>query len=513
MRILHSNKEQVTAAFRRSAETDASFLERFISKGADAPSLVSLQESLRAGIASALEKAHDPNQPRIPKGQQDAGRWVKRDYYVSSIAKLYEMALTSETDNRKAVEFGRVDEAEALRLSESTGLAIRAGMIHMMDIAAVRHIIDTHGGQSEEMRGQVPITIADMEQIPDVIANPDKVTYEGKTYRGLPLIQYTKRVNGHYICVEEVRNRRMRLAVKTFYKFKKADSRTEKAAGGAMLFSQRSRCANVLTRPEAYVIIKHPLALVKSAEPPVAHRIRVHGLLISVENPRGTIRTKKGGDGKEWSRRMSADYGRIVGSRGTDGDQIDVFVGKDHAAPNAYIVNQLKADGSFDEFKIVVGVSSKDEAKALYLKHYPKGWKVGHVEEKPWSKFLAWLDDGQRSGEACPNCGAVHEHSERGCNRCGKTWPVDKPQSGHNRKPSMVRYRISVPSRSSGSSARAGGVGIANLDRTLMPANPLLKSAPVDKLVCPSCHKRTRTAPDGKCEHCGHWNVMIESGI
>ena len=163
--------------------------------------------------------------------------------------------------------------------------------------------------------------------------------------------------------------------------------------------------------------------LLKSAEPKVAHRIRVHGLLISVENPKGSLRSKMGGDGKRWERRMFADYGRIVGKRGADGDQVDCYVGRLHTAPNAYVISQVNKDGKFDEYKCVMGVRSKEDAQRLYLKHYPKGWKIGHIEEMPFEQFREWLDSGGATGESCPHCGAVMEHGDDGkCNRCGKDW-------------------------------------------------------------------------------------------
>src|SRR5882672_6848789 len=132
--------------------------------------------------------------------------------------------------------------------------------------------------------------------------------------------------------------------------------------------------------------------LLKSGEPPVHSRIRIHDLLISIENPKGSIRTKKGSDGSERSRKMYADYGRIVGKRGADGGQCDVFIGEHRDSPNAYIIDQLDRDGKFDEHKCVLGCESAEEARALYLSNYPKGWNVGKVTEKRWPQFLEWLE-------------------------------------------------------------------------------------------------------------------------
>lgn len=40
-------------------------------------------------------------------------------------------------------------------------------------------------------------------------------------------------------------------------------------------------------------------------------RVKVHGLEIVIENPKGSIRRGRGADGKEWSREMAHHYGYI----------------------------------------------------------------------------------------------------------------------------------------------------------------------------------------------------------
>jgi diguanylate cyclase (GGDEF)-like protein len=129
--------------------------------------------------------------------------------------------------------------------------------------------------------------------------------------------------------------------------------------------------------------------------------VRYHGLPIAVENVEGQYRTGKGDDGKTWRNRLKgADYGYFKGTKANDGDGVDVFMGKQPDNGHAYVVDQLDKTGKkFDEHKVVVGVKSAEEAKALYLRHYEKGWKgFGGVTELPLEDFKKWLKFDSHEG-------------------------------------------------------------------------------------------------------------------
>jgi hypothetical protein len=125
-----------------------------------------------------------------------------------------------------------------------------------------------------------------------------------------------------------------------------------------------------------------------------------HGLKLYIENPKNSWREKTGADGKKWRRKMAADYGRINGTKGADGDCIDAFIGPHDDSTKCYVVDQLKKDGGFDEHKCVLGCKSRAEAKALYLANYPKGWQVGGVTEFSLPEFKKWLSGGDKKKPA-----------------------------------------------------------------------------------------------------------------
>ena len=92
--------------------------------------------------------------------------------------------------------------------------------------------------------------------------------------------------------------------------------------------------------------------------------LNMHGLRISIENPRGSYRRGVSDSGDKWSTRMTSDYGYVVGTSGADNDQIDVFLSQ--RAPEAtvvHIVDQVFND-KFDEHKCMIGWSTQAAAGA-----------------------------------------------------------------------------------------------------------------------------------------------------
>lgn len=114
-------------------------------------------------------------------------------------------------------------------------------------------------------------------------------------------------------------------------------------------------------------------------EHPFTATVRYKGLVIDVENLDGSIRRGVDPSGKEWSTKFKGcHYGEIRGSLGCDGDSLDVYI-KSNPSPyanQAYIIHQNfprnnpDRPGEYDEDKVVLGVASPEEAKALYLSHY-----------------------------------------------------------------------------------------------------------------------------------------------
>lgn len=125
--------------------------------------------------------------------------------------------------------------------------------------------------------------------------------------------------------------------------------------------------------------------------------LRLHGLDISIENPKGSIRSGVSHDGKKWSVKLKNHYGYINGNNiGKDGDPIDVFIGPNPNSDKVFIVNQKNKDGDFDEHKVLMGWDKFNDSVNGYLDNYEKGWDmIMSVHQVPIDKFKDWLKSGK----------------------------------------------------------------------------------------------------------------------
>ena len=124
-------------------------------------------------------------------------------------------------------------------------------------------------------------------------------------------------------------------------------------------------------------------------------RFTWNGMPIVIENPRGSTRRGVSSSGEIWRQEMTAHYGYISGTEGSDGDQVDVFMGKYPDSELVFVVSQIdQSTGQFDELKVILGETNLKKAKALYLSNYSKGWKCGEIEPMTISQFKAMLESG-----------------------------------------------------------------------------------------------------------------------
>lgn len=124
-----------------------------------------------------------------------------------------------------------------------------------------------------------------------------------------------------------------------------------------------------------------------------------NGLRIKLENSKGSIRRGLSPNGEvKWVSKMKNDYGYISGTRGADGDEMDVFVGPHYNSEIVFIVDQIdQKSGEFDEHKVILGCHMKDDAKDLYLSNYEAGWKVGAIRSMTFPQFKKWLRKGKKA--------------------------------------------------------------------------------------------------------------------
>lgn len=101
-------------------------------------------------------------------------------------------------------------------------------------------------------------------------------------------------------------------------------------------------------------------------------RVSLYGFNIAIETPAGQRRTGKS-NGEPWSVICMAHYGDISGTKGADGDPLDVFVGSWPESDRAYVVNRYNQDGRFDEHKILLAFPDASSALNAYRNSYERG--------------------------------------------------------------------------------------------------------------------------------------------
>jgi site-specific DNA-cytosine methylase len=129
--------------------------------------------------------------------------------------------------------------------------------------------------------------------------------------------------------------------------------------------------------------------------------IKFGGYDYTIENPKGSTRSGKDADGKEWKVTMHDTYGYIRGKFGKDGDHLDMFINDkadlDNWDGDVFVVDQVNPDGSFDEHKVMYGYDSMDAAKKAYIANYSKGWQgLGNITGVSKDEFDKWLDTSKR---------------------------------------------------------------------------------------------------------------------
>ena len=129
--------------------------------------------------------------------------------------------------------------------------------------------------------------------------------------------------------------------------------------------------------------------------------IKFGGYDYTIENPKGSTRSGKDANGKEWKVTMHDTYGYIRGKFGKDGDHLDMFINDkadlDNWDGDVFVVDQVNPDGSFDEHKVMYGYDSMDDAEKAYLANYSKGWKgLGNITGVSKDEFDKWLDTSKR---------------------------------------------------------------------------------------------------------------------
>lgn len=122
--------------------------------------------------------------------------------------------------------------------------------------------------------------------------------------------------------------------------------------------------------------------------------VNYQGLKIAIENKEGSVRKWTDVNGETGETKMTGvSYGYVKGTLGADEDEIDVFVGPDPRAENAYVIEQQNPhNGIYDEQKVFVGFGNQEAAENAYKLHYnnPETFIIS-IQPMTIDAFKRWI--------------------------------------------------------------------------------------------------------------------------
>lgn len=125
--------------------------------------------------------------------------------------------------------------------------------------------------------------------------------------------------------------------------------------------------------------------------------IDLHGLPISIENPKGSIRRGTDASGRQWETKLENHYGYFKRSAAKDGDHVDVFIGERPESTRAFVIDQIDPKtGKYDEAKVILGALDEADAKRIYHANYEPGWKgMGAITPMEIDALKGWIGSAE----------------------------------------------------------------------------------------------------------------------
>ncbi|MEA2553033.1 MAG: hypothetical protein QOJ65_1209 [Fimbriimonadaceae bacterium] len=176
---------------------------RVLREAPQTPEVVGARQSLARYAAQSTQAAEVT--PTAVQPTPAAFSRVSSPREVVKFARTY----TKPSGTKHQIIVGEGLHPLALDEAQRHGIDLRGYNRLTMDSDAVRHVENRHGLRGTGNHGgQDPITPEDYAWLPHVLADPDRVIYQGASRRGWHVFGYLKTVNGTLFVVEEVRSPR-----------------------------------------------------------------------------------------------------------------------------------------------------------------------------------------------------------------------------------------------------------------------------------------------------------------
>ena len=120
---------------------------------------------------------------------------------------------------------------------------------------------------------------------------------------------------------------------------------------------------------------------------PNMHSTEFQGIPVVIQWPKGSVRVGERENGEPYKTEMKADYGYIPDTTAAgDGERLDIYIVPDKDAEYAYVVEQVRKSGEFNEYKVMLGFDSLEDAEEMYNYHAgEKGdMELGDISEVPF---------------------------------------------------------------------------------------------------------------------------------
>jgi hypothetical protein len=224
-------------------------------------------------------------------------------------------------------------------------------------------------------------------------------------------------------------------------------------------------------------------------------KFRFHGLVVSIENPRGSIRSAKDGS---WKVRMRHAYGYILRTEAADGDHVDAFIGPHLKSPHVFVIDQHDhRSGRYDEAKVMLGFASKGQARQAYIQAFSDGKgakRIGHIEHMTIEAFKAWLRDGNTRKP-------IKRRADGGRIMLAPEDPYSTPLSLHD-EAAYQMWKMQNAPRDSGADYDLRGAYLANMQRD--PDNGHMGDR-FKKPNHPTFSDQSQYAVGDQASRAGHW--------
>lgn len=149
-----------------------------------------------------------------------------RIMFANSVDDIEKFIDQADHSKLTMLYMGNIGDALGTEILSKTGIDLKGYSI-VLRSDNVFKIFKDHGTGMEYQRGQIPITVKELMEIPNIIANADQIEKAGSTDHGKPAIQFIKNINGKNVVVEYVSDKRRMLYTQTMWINKKNPPTTE----------------------------------------------------------------------------------------------------------------------------------------------------------------------------------------------------------------------------------------------------------------------------------------------